>query len=109
MEISDDPPVAGLLARHRRARERRRAWESHWRFSFWNPGNPNRRVILAVEAGDPVFAGCLRIARRAVAGVLRDPTGGATHYHHRAVLPAWAVAKAPCAEIGAHLFYRDID
>jgi spore germination cell wall hydrolase CwlJ-like protein len=41
--------------------------------------------------------------------VLPDPTGGATHYHARAVEPAWAKGKPPIAEIGEHLFYRLTD
>ena len=34
---------------------------------------------VAGSAGELLFTTCLRIARRAVAGLLEDPTGGATH------------------------------
>ena len=34
---------------------------------------------------------------------------GATHYHHKDVMPWWAVGKRPCAVIGAHRFYKNID
>jgi spore germination cell wall hydrolase CwlJ-like protein len=77
-------------------------------FSCWNEGDPNRVKLLAVGADDPVFNTCRRIARRAVAGLLDDPTGGATHYHARGIEPRWAVGRSPCAEIGRHLFYREI-
>ena len=75
-------------------------------FSCWNEDDPNRAKLMQVEPGDPIFATCLRIARRAHAGVLADPTRGATHYHARATEPFWAKGKAPTAEIGGHLFYR---
>lgn len=77
-------------------------------FSCWNPSDPNRAVIEAAAPTDPVFAACLRISRRAAAGVLPDPVVGATHYHNRDAWPRWARGKAPCAEVGRHLFYNDI-
>jgi spore germination cell wall hydrolase CwlJ-like protein len=80
-----------------------------YQFSCWNKGDPNRARIEAVGEGDPVFQTCLRIARRAVAGTLDDPTRGATHYHTKAVYPPWARGRAPCAEIGQHLFYNDVE
>lgn len=80
-----------------------------WQFSCWNPADPNRAKLLAVTVADPVFATCLRVARRAVAGLLPDPTGGATHYHHDTIHPAWAEGRAPSAEIGRHLFYTDVE
>jgi len=80
-----------------------------WQFSCWNPSDPNRAKLLAVKADDPVFATCLRVARRAVAGVLPDPTGGATHYHRTGIHPAWAAGSLPSAEIGRHLFFNDVE
>lgn len=80
-----------------------------WQFSCWNPGDPNREKILAVKPEAKAFNCCRRIARRAVAGTLKDPTGGATHYHHIAAAPAWARGRAPSAEIGNHLFYNDVE
>ena len=49
---------------------------------------------LGLKAGagstaELLFTTCLRIARRAVAGLLEDLTGGATHYHDRSTLPDW--------------------
>ncbi|MFR2533048.1 MAG: cell wall hydrolase, partial [Alphaproteobacteria bacterium] len=58
---------------------------------------------------DIVFCICKRIAGRAVAGLLEDKTNGATHYHTRHVWPDWAKGKIPCAEIGRHFFYNDIE
>ena len=80
-----------------------------WQFSCWNAGDPNRAKIEAVAADNRVFQTCQRIARRALAGTLADPTDGATHYHAKAANPPWARGKAPSAEIGGHLFYADIE
>lgn len=56
---------------------------------------------------DPAFAMCLRVARRALAGALTDPTGGATLCHAIEHDPRWARERAPVACIGRFLFYRD--
>jgi N-acetylmuramoyl-L-alanine amidase len=77
-----------------------------WQFSCWNAGDPNLPKLRAVTAADPAFAAALAIARRAVAGALPDPTGGATHYHTTAISPSWARGAVPTARIGAHVFYR---
>jgi len=80
-----------------------------WQFSCWNEGDPNRIKIETVDTSNRSFASCLRIARRAVARVLADPTNGATHYHGRDVNPPWARARKPSAEIGNHRFYNDVE
>ncbi len=111
--------AAVIINRVRRARDRgghywwgadveavcRRAYQ----FSCWNPSDPNRAKIEAVRSDSHAFRNCLRVARRAVRGTLKDPTAGATHYHTAHVAPPWARGRAPCAEIGAHLFYNDIE
>lgn len=58
-------------------------------------------------AADPCFAMCLRVARRAIAGALTDPTGGATSCHPVEHTPRWAQDRAPIACIGRFLFYRE--
>ncbi len=80
-----------------------------WQFSCWNLTDPNRPKLLAVTDQDAAFRSCRRIAARAVAGTLADPTGGATHYHTKAINPPWAQGRAPSAEIGQHLFYNDVE
>jgi hypothetical protein len=56
---------------------------------------------------DPIFASCLRIARRAVSGALQDPTGGAVRFHEIGARPSWAHGLNPCSWVGSYLFYRD--
>lgn len=77
-------------------------------FSCWNEADPNRKKLLVISPRDRAYRLCKRIAKRAVAGDLADQTDGATHYHTHAVDPYWARGHVPVAEIGGHLFYRDI-
>ncbi len=80
-----------------------------WQFSCWNADDPNRKKLEAVTPANKAFQACLRIAGQAIAGKLKDPTGGATHYHAWTIRPTWAKAKTPSAEIGGHLFYNDVE
>lgn len=80
-----------------------------WQFSCWNPGDPNRPKLLAVTESNRAFRACLEVADRALAGAIEDITKGATHYHTRAVTPAWSRGRTPCAEVGAHVFYNDVE
>jgi spore germination cell wall hydrolase CwlJ-like protein len=76
-----------------------------FQFACWHPGHPRRRAIAELPAGVDLGA-CRRVAARAMAGALPDPTGGATHYHDAARLPRWALGHVPTAECGGLVFYR---
>lgn len=81
-----------------------------FQFACWNPNHPGRAAMVELrEQGDTAFAACRRIAARTVAGLLPDPTGGATHYHPAETLPRWAVGKVASAELGGLVFYRLLD
>lgn len=80
-----------------------------YQFSCWNEADPNRKKLLAVKDDNKNFQTCKRIARRAMAGTLPDPTGGATHYHAKNTNPHWARGRAANVQIGQHLFYSAID
>lgn len=82
-------------------------------FGCWSPDNPDLARIADLKAGagsaaELLFTTCLRIARRAVAGLLEDLTGGATHYHDRSTLPDWTTGREMSAEIGSRLFYKEL-
>jgi len=47
-----------------------------------------------------------KVARILIDGAPRVLTGGATHYHTKAVNPSWAKRFPRTAEIGFHYFYR---
>ena len=59
------------------------------------------------DANTPLFNISLRIATRALAGVLVDPTEGAIRFHLHDRFPVWARGCTPVAEIGDHLYYRE--
>lgn len=98
-----------VLRTYQRAKERRRIWEQHWRFSCWNENDPNRKKIIAVEPGQKTFDTCIRIAKRAVSGCLEDITKGATHYHTKNVMPVWSRGRPVCVEFGRHQFYNTVE
>ncbi|GAB7125599.1 hypothetical protein JCM19000A_01060 [Silvimonas sp. JCM 19000] len=82
-----------------------------WQFSCWNLNDPNLPKMRAVTSSDAQFALALQIAGRAVAGTLgNDITHGATHYYATSMHtpPQWAVGRQPCAQVGAHLFFKDV-
>jgi spore germination cell wall hydrolase CwlJ-like protein len=77
-------------------------------FSCWNPGDPNRAKLLAVDDHDPAFRIAKQVAADAIAGRIQDPTLGATHYKV-ASLPwpyGWGPFRLPLIEIGRHAFYN---
>ena len=47
--------------------------------------------------------------RRALAGTLKDPTVGATHYHAQGGVAPLARDKTPSADIGNHRFYNNVE
>jgi len=77
-----------------------------FQFPCWSPRHPRHAAMLEAAEDDPVFALCRRVAARAAAGVLPDPTDGATHYHDAGASPHWALGAMPVAEIGGLVFYR---
>ena len=110
--------AAVVVNRVRRARLRNGYWWGHdiksvcqkpWQFSCWNEDDLNLEKITTVTAANSVFKTCLRVARRALAGTLKDPTGGATHYHALGIEPPWARSQEPSATIGRHKFYANIE
>jgi spore germination cell wall hydrolase CwlJ-like protein len=76
-----------------------------FQFACWHPGHPRRRAIAELPEGADLGA-CARIASRALAGALPDPTRAATHYHAEEALPRWALGLTPTAELGGLVFYR---
>lgn len=78
-------------------------------FSCWNYNDVNRKLLEQDLSANKSYIICRRIALRALGGILRDNTDGATHYHLRGLRPKWSIGKIPCAEIGNHIFYNDIN
>lgn len=81
-----------------------------FQFTCWQKHHPRFAALAELHAeDDAVFAACRRIAARALAGLLPDPTGRATHYHAAETLPRWAIGVVPSAELGGLVFYRLIE
>jgi spore germination cell wall hydrolase CwlJ-like protein len=76
-----------------------------FQFPCWNRNDPRYAALFGPPDANGLDA-CRRVAARAVGGVLRDPTGGATHWHAAERLPGWAVGRVANAEIGGLVFYR---
>lgn len=82
----------------------------HLQFSCWDAideaSRRNLERMLSVPPGDPVFRECYRAGLEAFDEA--DFTNGATHYHTKDILPAWAVGRVPCFGEGKHVFYNDV-
>jgi hypothetical protein len=80
-------------------------------FGCHGPRDPRRPALLAAVSSptqdeDAAIGMCRRVAARAAAGVLPDPTGGATHWHDAAELPSWTRGLVPTAVVAGLVFYR---
>lgn len=76
-------------------------------FSCWNYDDPNCEKIKT--AGEKELKKFWTMAESLLKGDVADITNGATHYHTKQIKPSWSKGKMPCAEIGNHLFYKNID
>lgn len=76
-------------------------------FSCWNLDDPNCEKIKT--AGEKELKKYWKMAESLLKGDVADITNGATHYHTKQIKPSWSKGKMPCAEIGNHLFYKNID
>ena len=91
-------------------------WGNDWmsvcraraQFSCWNPGDPNRPKLLAVDDSDPAFRLARQVAADAIAGRIEDPTFGATSYKVASLAwpYAWGRFRQPLVTIGNHAFYN---
>ncbi len=116
-----DRPVRAIEALAALVMNRVRAGVPHWgqgvagvcrapfQFPCWNRNHPRHAALREIPPGDAALAICRRIAARAMAGGLPDPTAGATHVHDAAALPGWALGRPATAEIGGLCFYRAED
>ncbi|MEE4207949.1 MAG: cell wall hydrolase [Parvularcula sp.] len=79
-----------------------------WQFEPWNEGTAARRKLEAVTIDDRTFQQVLRIAEKAVDGVLEDVTNGADHFFATWMtgVPTWAAKAVASLTIGRHRFLR---
>ncbi|MFZ5834008.1 MAG: cell wall hydrolase [Pseudomonadota bacterium] len=74
-------------------------------FSAWNVEDANRGKLLRAGFEDTAFCRAFAVACEVWGGLVKDPTGGATHYHRHDIEPVWAKSMKPRALIGLHIFY----
>lgn len=81
-----------------------------FQFSCWLKSDPNRALLIGVTEDDYQFAKAIDISANAMLGGFPDITNAATSYYVKTMPhpPKWAEGKEPCAEIGSHVFYKDV-
>ena len=78
-------------------------------YSSWNPGDPNRKKMLAKSAiAHPEFADIQEQVLSLMQGETADPTGGAEFYFNPdTAQPQWDFGKLePTVKLGRHQFYK---
>lgn len=82
-----------------------------WQFSCWNAKDPNSSYLRGEK---PIPPKEYMLTREAALAVIdnheKDPTGGATHYYSTSMKtpPKWAKHATKTAQIGRHLFFKDV-
>jgi spore germination cell wall hydrolase CwlJ-like protein len=77
-----------------------------WQFDCWDPSDPNRAALEAVDARDAAFATAQLTATGLLDGTLGDVTGGADTYANLAVCDTPWPRDRIVAVIGHHSFFR---
>lgn len=117
MEARGEPPEGKVaVAEVMRNRLRSGRWGktmaqvilAPFQFSGWNTKDPNRTKAMLLDAEDPNFRECQTAWQKALDG--SDTVSGAMHYFNPKVVksPDWADPTKLVAQIGSHLFYKDI-
>lgn len=77
-------------------------------FSCWNADDPNRKKIDALSSDNLDLVAIENgVVRPVMAGVVLDPTEGASHYFRvGSPIPAWINGRQPTVTIGNHAFYQ---
>lgn len=79
-------------------------WQPY-QFSWTHDGRSDK-VRLRSPRDQRIWERIVATAAAAVDGEVRDPTGGATHYHANYVRPFWASRLKRLVQIDRHIYYR---
>lgn len=52
------------------------------------------------------FKKCKELAARILTKSIKDPTYGATHFHHKRIKPEWRKQMIKTLAVGHHIFYK---
>lgn len=80
-----------------------------FQFSCHNAGDPNCKIVSALSATSLLYTAIQNgVVKPVMAGVILDPTNGATMYKVRGTKASWdkAIANIEPMSIGAHDFWR---
>lgn len=75
-------------------------------FSWTHDGKSDRVLTVIRQDYVGAWATVVRITLGVLSGRLRDPTGGANHYHAHYVRPSWANGMEVTTVTTGHVFYR---
>jgi spore germination cell wall hydrolase CwlJ-like protein len=85
--------------------------QAPYQFSCWNKNDPNYPYL---SGATPIPKGQINRATEAanavIDGLVKDPTGGATHYYALSMPkpPAWVKGATLTLTLGQHKFYKDV-
>ena len=77
-----------------------------YQFSCCNSADPNLPQMQSLSPGSPQIQEDMSIAARVMNNQGRDPPNFAPN---KIQTPSWARGKEPCATIGNHVFYKNVD
>lgn len=84
-------------------------------FSCWNQGSPRISRMEGASLSDPYYRSCYGVGCLVLAGEYADITRGAQFYFTKAAPPwarvwppIWAQRMVQTAEIGAHVFFKEV-
>lgn len=76
-------------------------------FSCWNENDPNRHLMIALDASDKIYGTAVIMETLARRGALVDITNGADSYYRIGTKrPSWSNGRLPVATIGHHVFFK---
>lgn len=79
-------------------------------YDCWLQDDPNYKLIINISEDIGLFRNALQWAAAVLAGMIPDPTLGATHYYADSIAaPGWAAAPAEMTvKIGRQLFFKSV-
>ncbi|MGF1477368.1 MAG: cell wall hydrolase [Geminicoccaceae bacterium] len=79
-----------------------------WQFKQFSWTDDGRSDVVRLENGieTDAWQAIVDLSVEVLEGRAPDITGGATHYHHHAIDPAWNSAMALMARHGDHVYYK---
>lgn len=104
--------LASVVVNRLRAARSRRAppgWGVDLAAALASSGLAARPGAAAADPPDAFAEACRRIAARAVAGTLPDPTGGALHWHEADAPPPDDAPRGAAVRLGRFVFIRPAD